>query len=123
MLAIIGNFDFKVDDTSFDEFESRVSFGWATFENLGGFNTYQSVGKYEEQLLLKGVLICKSQNQLTEFENMAKQKKQQTLAFSNGKAYQILIFGINKTKKNFLRTGEFLEQSYQIDLQVVGGKR
>lgn len=74
MLAIIGNFDFKVDDTSFDEFESRVSFGWATFENLGGFNTYQSVGKYEEQLLLKGVLICKSQNQLTEFENMAKQK-------------------------------------------------
>ncbi len=120
MLAIIGDFEFKVNDTSFEEFQSKTTFNFATHENLGGFNTYQSIGKYEQTDTLKGKLIAKSQKQLNEFERMAKKKVKQTIAFSNGNAYSVLIFTIEKTKKNFLKSGEFLEQAYVIELQVVG---
>ena len=120
MLAIIGDFEFKVDATSFDELQSRITFNFATHENLGGFNTYQSVGKHEQSDTLNGNLIAKSQKQLNDFESMAKDKEKQTIAFANGSAYSIIIMSIDKSKKNFLRSGEFLEQSYAIKLQVVG---
>ncbi len=121
MLAIIGEFEFKVNDTSYEEFQSKITFNFATHENVGGFNTYQSIGKYEETNTLKGNLIAKSQKQLKEFESMAKLKQNQTIAFSSGSAYTILIFSIAKTKRNFLQSGEFLEQAYEIELQIVGG--
>ncbi len=121
MLAIIGEFEFKVDSTSFDEFQSKTSFNFVTHENLGTFNEYQSVGRHEQTDSLKGSLIAKSQKQLNDFEHMAKKKLTQTIAFSNGVAYTVLIFSIDKTRKNFLRSGEFLEQAYSIELQVVGG--
>lgn len=120
MLAIIGDFEFKVNATSFDNFQSKTTFNFATHENLGGFNTYQNVGKYEQADSLSGTLIAKSQKQLNEFESMAKEKLEQTIAFANGSAYLVLIMSISKTKKNFLQSGEFIEQAYSIELQVVG---
>lgn len=122
MLAMIDDFEFDVKDTNYDEFESRLTFFFATHQNLGGFDTYQNVGQYEEQILLKGTLICKSQRQLDEFEKIGKSKRVVTLAFASGKAYDILIFTLNKKRDNFLNTGEFLKQEYTVDLQVVGGQ-
>ena len=54
---------------------------------------------------------------------MAARKRAITMAFSNGKAFEILIFSLNKKRNNFLNTGEFLKQEYQIDLQVIGGSK
>ena len=120
MLAIIDDFEFDVKKTNYDEFSSSLSFSYATHENLGGFNTYQNTGKYEEQVTLKGTLICKSQRQLDDFEKVGKSKREVTLAFSNGKAFDVLILGLNKKRGSFLNTGEFLKQDYDINLQVVG---
>lgn len=120
MLAIIGDFEFKVNKTSFDEFQSKTNFNFVTHENLGTFDSYQDVGKYEQVDSLKGTLIAKSQKELNSFENMAKRKEIQTIAFANGNAYSVLIRSIEKTRKNFLQSGEFLEQAYSIELQVVG---
>ena len=75
--------------------------------------------KYEEQITLKGTLICKSQKQLDAFEKIGARKQAVTLAFSNGKACDMLIFGISKKRNNFLNTGEFLKQDYDIALKVV----
>lgn len=123
MLAMIDDFEFDVSDTGYDEFENRLIFFFATHQNLAGFDTYQNVGRHEEQIVLKGTLICKSQRQLNDFEKIAKRKRVLTLSFSSGKAYEILIFSINKKRTNFLKTGEFLRQDYDIDLQVVGGQQ
>ena len=120
MLAIIDDFEFDVKNTNYDEFSSSLSFSYASHENLGGFNTYQNTGMYEEQITLKGTLICKSQRQLDDFEKVGKSKREVTLAFSNGKAFDVLILGLNKKRGSFLNTGEFLKQDYDISLQVVG---
>ncbi len=123
MLAMIDDYEFDVSKTSYDEFESRITYFFATHQNLGGFDTYQNTGRHEEQILLKGTLICRSQKQLNAFEKMAARKRAVTMAFSNGKAFEILIFSLNKKRNNFLNTGEFLKQEYQIDLQVIGGSK
>ena len=120
MLAMIDDFEFDVKNTNYDEFSSSLSFSYASHENLGGFNTYQNTGMYEEQITLKGTLICKSQRQLDDFEKIGKNKRAITLAFSNGKAFDILILNLNKKRDNFLNTGEFLKQDYDINLQIIG---
>ena len=120
MLAMIGDFEFKVDGTSFDEFKNKITYGFVEHENIGGFNTYQSIGKHEQADELKGVLFCKSQKQLKGFENLAAKKEVQIIAFSNGDAYNILIFTIEKTKSNFTRDGKYLKQDYLIQLKRVG---
>lgn len=122
MLAMIDDYEFDITKTNYDEFSSSMSFSFATHENIGGFNTYQNTGMYEEEITLKGTLICKSQRQLDDFEKIGKNKKAVTLAFSNGKAFDILILNLNKKRSNFLDTGEFLKQEYDISLQIVGGK-
>lgn len=119
MLAMIDDFEFDVHETSLDDIESKIEYSFATHQNLAGFDTYQNTGKYEEQITLKGTLICKSQKQLDAFEKIGARKQAVTLAFSNGKACDILIFGISKKRNNFLNTGEFLKQDYDIALKVV----
>lgn len=119
MLAMIDDFEFDVHKTSLDDIDSKIEYSFATHQNLAGFDTYQNTGKHEEQITIKGTLICKSQRQLEQFEKIAARKKEVTLAFSSGKAFDILIFGINKKRNNFLNTGEFLKQDYDIALRVV----
>lgn len=120
MLLMIGNFKFEVNETDFDEYKSKLTFGYVTHENFGSYNSYQATGKFEQEDSLKGTLICKSQTQLKAFEDMGKRMEAQTLASSNGEAYSVLIFSVEKTKSNFLKSGEFLRQSYSINLQRIG---
>ena len=57
MLAMIDDYEFDVSKTSYDEFESRITYFFATHQNLGGFDTYQNTGRHEEQILLKERIV------------------------------------------------------------------
>ncbi len=119
MLAMIGDFEFTIDGTSFESFEKNLDLKFATHERLGNFNLYQNVGKYEEDINIKGTLVVKSQRQLDAFEVMAKRKEAVTLTLGNGTASTILIKNLRTIKDTFLKDGLFLKQSYTISLQVV----
>lgn len=119
MLMMIGQFKFEINKTDFEELETTLTFDYAELEKIGAHSSFQAVGKYKQEDSIKGELICKSQSQLKAFADMAKQMKPQTLALPTGEAYTVLIFSIRKTKKNFLKTGEFLKQSYSISLKRV----
>lgn len=118
MLAQIGDYKFEIDGTSFESLERNLDLKFATHERLGNFNLYQDVGKYEEDIVIKGTLIVRSQKQLDDFETMAKRKKAVTLAFVNGTAQTILILKIKRVTDTFLKDGLFLKQTYTINLQV-----
>ncbi len=120
MLALIDDYEFNIDGTSFESLERNLSFKFATYERLGNFNTYQDIGKHEEDIVIKGTLIVKSQKQLDDFEIMAKRKKAVTLAMTNGTALTVLIMGMKIIRNTFLKDGLFLKQSYIINLQVDG---
>jgi len=120
MLALIGDFEFTVEETSFDTFNTSITYEFTTIEKIGKHNGYQDLGKYEQRDTISGELIVKSQRALDEFENMAAKKEPITISFSTGVAYTVLIFTIQKSKKNFLRDGAFLKQSYSIELAKVG---
>ena len=119
MLAMIDDFEFDVHKTSLDDISSKIDYSFATHQNLGGFDTYQNTGMFEEEISIKGTLICKSQKQLDDFEKIAARKKSVTVAFSSGKALEIIILSLGKKRNNFLNTGEFLKQDYDIALKVV----
>ncbi len=119
MLAMIGDFEFTIDGTSFESFEKNLDLKFATHERLGNFNLYQNIGKYEEDINIKGTLIVKSQRQLDAFEVMAKRKEAVTLTLGNGTASTILIKNLRTIRDTFLKDGLFLKQSYTIGLQVV----
>jgi phage protein U len=120
MLALIGDFKFDINGTNFEEYDSKLTFGFATHENIGDFNDYQSTGKWEQSDTISGTLICKSQKELDDFEDMAKKKLPVTLAKANGKAYTIIILSIEEKRNTFLKGGEFTRQDYTIQLQRVG---
>ena len=120
MLCMIGDFQFRVNDTSYDQFTSSTDYPFVENERIGDYNSYQSVGKEEQTDSISGELIAKSINALVEFENLAAKKEEQTIAFSTGVAYTVIIRRITKTRSSFLRDGAFLKQSYQIELKKVG---
>ena len=120
MLCLIGNFEFKVDKTAFDTFSTSIEYPFVTFNKIGDYDSYQSVGKEQQKDTISGVLIAKSIRILDDFEKLAAKKQPITMAFSTGVAYTVLIFSVKKTKNLFLNDGTFLKQSYTIELVKVG---
>lgn len=120
MLAMIDEYEFDLEGTSFDSIERTIDFKFAIHERLGNFNEYQNIEKYEEDISIKGTLIVKKQKQLEDFEIMAKKKQEVTLTLGNGNASTMLIMKLKTIQDSFLKEGLFLKQSYTISLQVVG---
>lgn len=119
MLAIIGDYKFEINETTFDKLKSKMAFNFSTNHRLGNFDEYQNVGKYEESIEITGTLIAKSQKQLLSFESMAKQKNPVT--FATGDIIKtVLIFQLEREKSNFLKDGSFVKQAYKMVLQVIG---
>lgn len=120
MLAQISDYVFEINETNFDKLKSTLNFRFTSSQRLGNFDSWQSVGKYEETVEINGVLIAKSQEQLKDFELMARDKLPVTMAFSNGTCSTIIILTLETEKNTFLKDGAFLRQTYKINLAVIG---
>lgn len=120
MLAEIGNFKFEINETAYEKLSRSINYKFNSTQRLGSFDNWQSVGKYEETINLEGTLILKSQEQLKDFETMAKEKKVQR--FGTAKiSKQVIILNLELDRSNFLNDGQFLKQSFKISMAVVGG--
>ena len=120
MLAQIGDYIFEINDTNFDKLKRNINFNFTANKRLGNFDRWQSVGKYEETISIDGTLIAKSQNQLKDFELMARAKSPETMAFTNGTCLTVVILNLDIDQSTFLKDGAFLRQTYKINLGVVG---
>ncbi len=120
MQAKIGDFLFELNGTNVDKIKRSLSFGYATNQRLGTFNSYQAIGAWEESVEFNGTLVAKSIKQLNDFETMAKQKEELTLALGTGEVMKVIILNIELERDSFLKDGAFLKQTYKISLQRVG---
>ena len=120
MLAQIGDYIFEINDTNFDKLKRSINFNFTSSQRLGNFDSWQSVGKYEETIDIDGTLIAKSQTILKSFEYMAREKKPVTMVFSNGTCLTVIILDLKIDQSSFLKDGAFLKQTYKIKLGVVG---
>ena len=122
MLAEIGNFKFEINETAYEKLSRSINYKFNSTQRLGNFDNWQSVGKYEETINLEGTLILKSQEQLKDFETMAKEKQVQR--FGTAKiSKQVIILNLELDRSNFLNDGQFLKQSFKISMAVVGGSK
>jgi phage protein U len=120
VLAQIDDFIFDINDTSFDNFKRTISYRFNTNQRLGNFDSWQSSGKHEETIEIKGKLIVQSQSQFRQFEIMAQAKLPRTLAFTDGTCKTVIILGLELDRSGFLKDGAFLKQAFKIDIAVVG---
>ena len=120
MLAQIDEFIFEINHTSFEQLKRTINYRFNTNQRLGNFDNWQSSGKHEESIEIKGTLISKSQSQLKSFELLAQEKLPRTLAFTDGTCSTILILALELDRSSFLKDGAFLQQSFKIDIAVIG---
>jgi len=120
LLAQIGDYVFEINETNFEKLKRKVVFNFKQNNRLGNFSSWQGIGKYEETININGTLIAKSQTQLKDFELMAREKKPQTMAFTDGTCLTVLILDLEAEQSGFLKDGAFLRQTYKISLGVVG---
>lgn len=123
MLGLIGSYKFEINGTNFEKLKRSFSFNFAVHSRLKNFKSYQDIGEYDESISIEGVLIVKKQDQLKDFENMAKKKLPQTMVLGDGTATTILILNLDRDIENFLKEGLFLKQGYKINIAVVGDKK
>ncbi|DAB40815.1 MAG TPA: hypothetical protein CFH81_00465 [Sulfurovum sp. UBA12169] len=120
MLAMIDFFTFDIDNRDIDSISSYLTFKFARHEKLGNFDSFQNIGRYEEEITIHGTLICQSQHQLKSFELLGKMKTQHILTLPDGTCKTIIITTLDTDKSTFLKTGEFLRQEYALSIAVVG---
>ena len=118
-MAQIDDYIFEINKTSFDKLQKKITFSFVQQKRLGNFDSFQSVGMYEESISIDGTLITKSQTQLKEFEDMAKKKLPVTMAFTNGTCITIIITDLETEQSKFLVDGSFLRQTYKISIGVI----
>ncbi|RYA23885.1 hypothetical protein CRU96_05615 [Malaciobacter halophilus] len=119
MLGMIDDFKFEINDTNFERLKRTISFGYVKHARVGNFDSYQSIGEYEEKIDIEGTLIVKSQSQLRDFELLGRKKKPVTYVLADGTAKTIIILNLEEDKSSFLKSGEFLKQVYKTTIQVV----
>lgn len=121
MLCSLADFVFESSGVNLDSIKQTRTYRFERTETIGWFDNWQSNGKHEQDITMGGVLIQKSQSTLEKLERIAERKAVITLAFENGKAFDVLIQNITTDKSLFLKHGEFLKQDFEITLGVVNG--
>lgn len=116
MLAKIDESLFEFNKVDIANMQHRLSFDWNRQKRLGNHQHTQSSGKWEEAIMFTGKLIMKSVNALSDFEEMAKEKKPVRITFGTGESYEITIDTISRTKSGFLKDGKYRFQEYSISM-------
>ena len=119
MLCSLADFLFESSGVNLENIKQSRTYKFERLETINHFDGFQANGKYEQDITLGGVLIQKSQSTLEKLERIAENKQVVTLAFENGKAFNVLIQSINTDKSLFLKHGEFLKQDFELSLAVI----
>lgn len=119
MLAKIDDFTFEVTNASYNSLKRSMDYRFNAQQRISNHDYFQDISKYEESIELKGVLLLKSQSQLKDLEDMAKEKKERLLVFTNGTCKTVIILTLELEQSNFLKDGAFLKQSFKINLAVI----
>lgn len=116
MLAMIDTFRFEMTKKEFDSISHEFVFGYADSKRIGNNPKSQAVGKSEESFSFSGTLILQRVDSFDELVQIAERKEPVNLSSVEG-SILVTIRSIKKDMTNFLKTGEYIKQGFNIELK------
>lgn len=117
MLAKIDQFTFELNKKDIAKIRHRFDFGWEHIARIGDHDYTQSSGAWKERISFDGKLIMKSVSSMNDLEALAKQKQPLRLTLGTGESFMIVISSLERTKSEFIKSGEYRVQKYKISLE------
>lgn len=117
MLGMIDDFVFKMNETQFSSISHEIDFDWSESKRIGNHPKFQAVGKSSESFSISGTLIFKRIDSFDALISIANKKKPVVLSYANAISITVTIKNIKRELNTFIKTGEFLEQAFTIELK------
>lgn len=118
MLAKLGEFAFIMNENHFKTIDESYKFDYAEHKALNNHSSVQAVGSWSHDVTLKGLLVAKRNNSLSELIEIA--KKKDSVRFTNFEHdFFVVITDITQGKDKLIPNGKFMTQSFSIKIKRV----
>ncbi len=116
MLGLLDDFKFEMTKKEFDSISHEIVFGYADSKRIGNNPKSQAVGKSDESFSFSGTLLMQKIDSFDDLVQIAERKEPVNLSFVDG-SILVTIRSIKKDMTNFLKTGEYIKQGFNIELK------
>lgn len=118
MLAMIGNYKFEMNKTSYQNLKESYSFGWSKKERLYNHPIYMKKNKSSHSVEISGTLILQKVYTLDPLVALAENKTPVTfVTLDHARVFRVVILSINIDKDIFLETGAEIRKKFTMKME------
>jgi len=122
MLAMIGDYKFEMDKTSYQQLKESYSFGWSKKERLYNNPLYMKKNKSSHAVTISGTLILQKVYALDDLVALAEQKAPVTfVTLDHARVFKVVILSITIDKDIFLKTGAEVRKKFSMKMEEFYG--
>jgi len=122
MLAMIGNYKFEMNGTSYQNLKESYTFGWSKKERLYNHPIYMKKSKSSHAVDISGTLILKKVYALDALIFIAEQKTPVTfVTIDHARVFKVVILSITIDKDIFLETGAEIRKKFSMKIEEFYG--
>ena len=117
ILGMLGNFEFKMNKAEFNQISKQIDFGWISSDRIANYTYHQAATKPKTTFSISGNLIMKSIHTFDNLEKIGEAQKPVLLNFVDTYPILVVIKSIKKDMSRFIKTGEYMEQGFNVELE------
>lgn len=117
MLGLLGGVEFTTNKKQVDEIREEVDFGITSSNRIGNHVKHQASSKGKSIFTITGKTQLQKIRELEDLRDLGNEQKPVTFSIESLPTIQVTINKLSTVKKNFLNTGEHLEQDFTLVLE------
>lgn len=117
MLALLGDIEFHMTKKQIESISEEIDFGITSTSRIGNYPKHQAASKGSEVFTLVGKVLMQKIDELEDLKDEGRKQEPKTLSIESLPTIEVMILKLSTSKKNFLDTGEHLEQSFTLKLE------
>lgn len=117
ILGMLGDFDFKMNKSEFNQLSKQIDFGWTSSDRIANYSYHQAATKPKTSFTLSGTLVMKSIFTFDKLEKIGELQEPVILSLTNTQPVLVVIKSLKKDMSRFIKTGEYIEQGFNVELE------
>jgi len=117
ILGMLGDFEFKMNEAEFNQVKKQIDFGWVSSDRIANHVKHQVAKKPKIDFSISGNLIMKSIYTFDNLEKLGELQEPVLLNFVDTYPVLVVIKSLTKDMSRFIKTGEYMEQSFSVELE------
>ena len=117
ILGMLGDFDFKMNKSEFSQLSKQIDFGWTSSDRIANYSYHQASTKPKTSFTLSGTLVMKSIFTFDKLEKIGELQEPVILSLTNTQPVLVVIKNVKKDMSRFIKTGEYIEQGFNVELE------